>query len=143
MGARQDAIDAIFGAFDTDWTANAPAPTPPVAWQDVPFVPPNDCAAWARVSLRHNDSDIASLGGVGARKWRTEGRVWVQVFTELGLGRRSNDTLLEVAIDIFRGKRVGTAPVVRFYDIKPMEVGPEGPWFQQDLSVFFWYDEVV
>jgi hypothetical protein len=143
MAARQAAIDSIFGEFYTEWVANAPAPTPVIAWQDVPFDPPDDCASWARVSVRHSDSDIASLGGVGARKWRTEGRVWVQIFTKLGVGRNASDGLVEVAIDVFRGKKVGISPVVRFWDIKPIEIGPEGPWFQQDVSVHFWYDEVV
>lgn len=144
MGARQDAVDLMFGQFATEWAASSLSPVPEIAWQDVPYDPPEDCASWARVSLKHSDSDIVTLGGTGNRVWRTEGRLWVQCFTKLGGGRRSNDEMVEVVIDAFRGIALGvTSPRVRMYDVKPQEVGPDGPWFQQSVSVFFQYDEIV
>jgi len=143
MAGRADAIDLIFGEFATAWAANAPAPIPVIAWQDIVFDPPDTAASWCRLSVMHNESDIVTLGGVGNRIWRTDGRVFVQIFTRSGKGREDSDALVEVAINAFRGKSIGTTPCVRFRDIKPQEVGPDGAWYQQNVSVHFEYDEVV
>ena len=141
MGYRQDAIDTIFGQFRTYWLANAPAPVPPITWQDIPYDPPDDCSAWTRASVLHNEADLASIGAQSTRKWRTEGRVWIQIFTRLGDGRSPSDALVEVALGAFRGLSVGTNPCVAFRGAKAQEVGPEGPWFMQTVSFQFMYDE--
>lgn len=142
MTTRTEAVEAMFGHLNTEWTANAPAPTPPIAVENINFDPPDDCDAWIRVAALHNEADLASLGGEGTRKWRTEGRLWVQIFTKLGIGRALSDSLMIVAINAFRGQTVGTPPVsVRMMDAKPQEVGPEGPWFMSTVSFRFMYDE--
>jgi hypothetical protein len=142
MAARQTAIDAIMGEFSTYWTANATG-TPPITWGGLPYDPPNDLSPWARCTVLHGDSDIVTLGGIGNRVWRSHGIVAVQVFTNLNLNRQVNDDLVETAIDAFRGKSVGTNPRVRFRQITAEEIGADSPWFQQNVTVKFEYDETV
>lgn len=143
MGARADAVDLIFGEFNTVWAANAPAPIPVIAWEDQVFDPPDTADSWVRVSVRHGDGDLITMGPVGSRVWRNDGVVIVQIFTRSGIGRENSDALAEVAILAFRGKSVGVSPCVRFRDIKPREIGPDGPWYQQNITTSFEYDETA
>lgn len=130
------------GEFSTYWGANATG-TPPITWGGLPYDPPDDLTPWTRCTIVHGDSDIVTLGAVGNRVWRTAGAVIVQVFTNVNLSRQPSDDLVETAIDAFRGKSVGTDPAVRFRKITAKEVGADGPWFQQNVTIMFDYDETA
>ena len=142
MAGRQEAVDLILNRFSDHWAANATG-APPLAWDGLTFTPPRNLSPWARVTVRHGTSDIATLGGEGNRVWRSPGLVIIQVFTDLGANRKVNDDLVETAIAAFRGVSVGTDPRVRFRRIDAREIGADGPWWQTNVTVDFDYDETV
>lgn len=140
------ARDEIQAAFKTRWDLDSAAVNggtiPPVAYEGVPFIPPQ-AAPWARIVLRHTGGRQASLAGDTA-KIRTEktGIVIVSVFApiEKGQGVKLARDLATVAKRAFEGK--ATASQVWFRNVVATEVGADGgTWFQINVTAIFEYDE--
>lgn len=132
------ATDAILAAFHEAW-----ADRYPVEWPnhqpDGPKLSEGD-SPWARVTIRHEGSDQASLGEVGGRVFTREGTVTVQVFVPSGKrGLIDADELAMVATNAYEGKTHGG---VRFYRVGAKTVGHDGPWFQVNAVADFEFDEV-
>jgi hypothetical protein len=68
--------------------------------------------------------------------------VIVQVFAPLtaGEGLTQAEALAIIARDAFEGKTAG-AGQVWFRNVAINEIGPDGPWFQINVSADFLYDE--
>ncbi|RKZ20191.1 hypothetical protein DRQ50_00095 [bacterium] len=135
------ARDEILGTFQTAWLADSVSQLLPVLYSDVSQEPP-DAGAWARVTINHTASRQATLSGeTGARRYRRFGFVTVQLFTPTGEGLTLGDELTTIAVRAFEG--VTTAPGrVIFRNVRPIEVGQGGSWFQTNVLADFEYDEV-
>lgn len=140
VASRTAARDEILAFFRTAWTANGESSSVPVLWDDVKGeIPAN--TAWARVTVQHASGEQATLSDhVGNRKFRREGLVTIQVFTQFGQGLRKADVLGKIAADAFEGK--ATQNQIWFRDVTVNEIGQSGDWFQTNVLVSFIYDEI-
>jgi len=135
------ARDEMLAKFLEAWLANEVSAALPVIYGDVVGDIPNS-GAWARISVRHNIGGAATLGGeVGNRRFRHEGLVMVQVFTEHGKGQVDSDTLAEIAKDAFEGEVTSPGRVI-FRNVRINEVGLDGQWFQVNVFAEFEYDVI-
>jgi hypothetical protein len=128
------AREAIQSAFFTVWGS-----TTPIAWDNDDFDPTKINVPWVRVSIQFSSGSIASIGGVGDRFYRAFGIVFVQIFTLAGSNAKLNDTYAQMAKDVFKG--VQLAGGLWFRETQVETVGPDGKWFQQNVSSEFQYDE--
>lgn len=113
----------------------------PCHYPDRPFTPPTDATPWARITVRHSGGGQGSLAGaLGKVKWGRTGRVTVQIFTAPGTGLSTADDLAKLVANAFEG--VATPRGVWFRNVHPVEVGPDGGWYQVNVLADFEYDEV-
>lgn len=129
------ARERIYLTFKEDWGT-----TSPFVFDGEKFKTPSPSSSWVRVSIRHNEGSQDSLGGVGARKFKRGGSVFIQCFTPLDRGRDASDTLADAARDIFEGKTLGTEAVT-FTDVIIREIGPDEGWYQTNVEAIFNYTE--
>lgn len=141
------ARDEIYALFNVTWVAETPPITttvPPIAWEGVPFTPPT-AAPWAAITIRHTAGGQATLtGGLGdGVRFNKVGTINIAVWTpnEAGEGVAVAEQLALVAKKAFEGQ--ATASQVWFRDVVAREVGPDGPWFQWNVTASFTYDELV
>lgn len=136
-------------AFHTKWDADAAAAigaatAPDVRWEGVAEGPlPPATETWARVSILHNGGPQVAFGqNPGSRRYRESGIITVQIFTPLTAQSdlRDAQALAQVAIDAFRG--VETSSGVEFTNVFATRVGPEGAWFQYNVTSEFNYDSL-
>lgn len=130
-GAREE----LFTAFGTFWAGRTP-----IAWQNVPF-DPSDLTdsekddGWVRVTLLHAGGDIAALG---TTFFRRTGQIIVQCFAEVGRGMDHAYTLAEAVASFYQTHRGN----VRIRQPSIVDIGPEGAWYQLNVSGEFSYDHV-
>lgn len=130
---REQLLDDYGAIMDTDEDAV-------VYWDNLSSngQPPQD-KPWFRVVVRHTDSDQSSLGEANNRRFNRVGLVSVQVFTPAGArGLTLADQLGKMAVDAFEGKE---ADGVWFRNVRLQEIGPDGPWFQYNVTASFTYDQ--
>lgn len=136
MSLTPDEADkAIQGAFVAAWGS-----TTPVAFDNKAFDADGLNVPWVRLNVQFTTGSISALGIVGDRRFRNEGFVFVQVFTPVGGGKSANTLLATIARNVFRG--VQLAGGLWFRNEGLVHVGPEGKWYQQNVSAEFIFDEV-
>ncbi len=141
----EDARDLILGLFKDYMEDNVLQITladdyPSVYYENLESgeLPPKD-EPWFRLTVRHLEGDQSTLGGVGARRFSKTGLVTVQVFVPAGArGQTLADKLGKMTVDAFEGKEAGG---VWFRRVKLNEIGPEGPWFQTNVTAEFTYEQ--
>lgn len=142
ISSLTEARDAIQAHFKTAWEAQSP-PVPKVLYQDVKDEIPVGTDPWARITIIHNTSGQATVGGaVGNRRFRRFGLVTVEVYTPFGDGLTNNDIFAKVAVDAFEGTRTSGGDSVEFRNVRSNEIGPDGDWFHTNVIAEFEYDEV-
>ncbi len=135
------ARDAIVSTFKTAWDAQTP-PVPQLLFDDVRDEIPAATSPWARIQVRHNVSQQATLAGeVGNRRFRRFGIVTVQIFTPGDGGLTDSDKFTKVALDAFEGQNTG-GDAIEFRNARINEIGEDGPWFQANVISEFTYDTV-
>lgn len=132
----QEAVDAIGKVFKDAWDTTGGA----AVYDDLPgSVPSDDSTLWARLTIRHTDGGQASLAGdSGARRWRKEGIVTVQVFSPMGDGVQAGRNAAATVVNAFQDAKLA----VWFRNTRMNEVGASGAFFQTNVSTTFSYDEV-
>lgn len=144
------ARDDMLGVFKTKWDADTPAVNggaiPGVYYDGVGEAGPGPHdEAWARVQIRHNLGEVAGIGGPAGARQRTRklGILTVQVFSplEAGGGLTLAENLAKVAKSAFEA--VVTTNGVIFRNVRAVEVGEDGPWYQINVIAEFEYDEFV
>ena len=105
-----------------------------------------DNAPFARITIQHNVSTQATVGGRissggGGQRFRRFGLITVQIFSISGDGLTINDSLVQLALDAFEGTSTG-ADRVEFRNVRSNEVGQDGPWFQSNVLAEFTYDRL-
>lgn len=140
------ARDDINTRFQTDWNSLSTAVAgyiPEVRWEGTEVGDlPNSSHAWARVSIKHTQSDQKSLGLPGTRRFERWGYVTVQVFTPLsrGQGLSLSEQLVTIARNAFEGQTTPNA--VWFRKVTVKEIGVDGPWENTNVIASFCYDEI-
>ncbi len=140
--------DEILAAFKTQWDAYTPAVVPggvvPVVYYEGIGKPdrPDPTLAWAQTTIRHASGSQATLSdSAGKRRFEKIGLVTVQVFAPLTSGVAFGGELAKVAKAAFEGR--STASGVWFRNVRIVEVGLDGPWYQWNVVGEFRYDEFV
>jgi len=133
------ARDEILAKFHEVWDVSAS--DVPVLYsdraQDIP-----DTGSWARITVRHLTGEQATLSnGIGQRRFRHEGTVFVQIFTPFDDGMVRSDELVEIAKTAFEGE-VTTPGRVIFRRVRINEIGQDGQWFQSNVLADFEYDQI-
>lgn len=140
-GGMGQARDEMLAKFRTAWLADDTSAELPILYADIAQEIP-ESGAWARIAVRHNIGGAATLGGeVGNRRFRHEGIVSVQVFTEHSDGLVLSDELTTIAKDAFEGEVTSPGRVI-FRNVAINEVGLDGQWFQVNVLAEFEYDEI-
>lgn len=137
-----EAVDAIQQRFITAWEAEMPLDdlgNVAYTFEGEGFEAP---ANWARVTVLHASARQTSAGGTGTRRFERRGNVFVQLFTDVELGRRAASRLADVARTVFEAQRVSVAgddePIV-LYAGQTREVETEGRWVRTTVSFPFTY----
>lgn len=131
----QEAKDLMFEVYNTVAIAN----NLETIWPDLPGDPPGTEIPWARIMLRHQDGNQASLGGdVGQRCWEMVGLLTVQLFTPFGGGAVNAYSIGQQLLAAYRGSNSAiwyTNPRVR-------EIGRDGSFAQANFIVDFNYSQI-
>jgi len=141
FSSRRDAISEILGLFRTAWLG-AGQSDDRVKYDNVgKSAVPSGQTPWARVVLRHTDSDQASLSGAnGTQRWERTGLLTVQIFTPPGKGLAESTDLPTIIQNAYEGQT--TASGAWFRDVAVNEVGPDGDFYQTNVVAIFEYDEI-
>ena len=132
-----EARDVMVGVFYSAWKTLGSLP---IVWTDIPGDVPKGETVWARVTLRHATGGQASLAGEdGARRWKREGTLFVQVFAPVGDGSVKVYATAQAVSNAFQSAR-GLS--VWFRNIRINEVGTSGAFEQINVLVDFTYDDV-
>lgn len=135
----QQAQDDMFALINTAWlTTGYPIIWPNVAADETDR---GTASPWARVTVIHADGSQASLASaLGTRRWNRTGNIIVQVFIPVGQGLSEGYTACKILMDALEG--ASTAHGVWFRRCRVREIGPDGAWYQFNVSAEFTYDEV-
>lgn len=140
MTTQQQAVDAIFGAFNTAWSVNAnyPAVWPGKSPEVEPLKQTNP---WTFANIVHEAGKQLSLAGADGKKlWGRKGRFNCEIYVRIGSGTEEAYTLARSVELAFLGK---TIDGVVFRSIQLKEMGNHGDWFLICVFVQFEYDEVI
>ena len=133
-----DVRAAIEEAFAFDVATASPSGEPPyqIAYQNVPFVPPNN-APWVQVFIRFGDNNYATLLPPGTGFNRQTGTLVVNVFTPQGQGAGLNFEIAERVKDIFDRRTING--VIFDAASGPTQVVPAAPesYYQTQLTATF------
>lgn len=139
--------DEILGLFNAKWESDTPAinggSAIRVEWQGVDSQsPPAADEAYARIVVRHTNSNQSTFGVSGARRFTRFGLVTVQVFAPIsqGGGLTFAENAAIIARDAFEG--VGTDSGIWFRNVRIQEIGLSGAWYQMNVVIEFSYDEI-
>jgi hypothetical protein len=98
-----EASQAIFQRWITMW----PALSGSVPYSTDGNVASEGAGYFARVAIVTDDTEQATLGRVGSRRWSHDGLLEVRLSGPLGEGRGPVDALAELVREIYQGKRFG------------------------------------
>lgn len=136
MTTMNEATEAVYGKFITDWAAATA-----VTFDDEEFDPEAEGGnEWVRVTVRHRPSDPQTIGRTGNRRYDRVASVIVQIYTDVKThpGRAQADARADAVKNIFEGIRLGG---LVFYEADWREIGADGRWYQLNVEVPFSYEE--
>ena len=125
---------AIEGRIATEM---ALSPSYPVAYENVPFTPPNNLP-WVQVKLTFGDNNYGTLQAPSVGFNRQNGLITIGIFTPVGVGAAANYTIAERIKDLFDRQTVSSIifdPASGPNVITPSE--PESAFFQTELVITF------
>jgi hypothetical protein len=140
MTALIDARDQMFEIVRTAWVG-AGLDVTKMAWPDKPFTMPDpqDAAPWCRVNILHADAGQQTLANhAGRRRWGRTGTLTAQCFTRIA---RGVDYGPAQAVR-FALEGASTQNCVWFRNVRLVEVGEDGAWFNVNVTAIFEYSEV-
>lgn len=130
------AVEAMYLRWSTNWTSSVFAFEGEAHSLDEGVVP------WALLGVAHEprgDDGQQTLGRVGSRRYKRQGRLWVQLSVLESGGRQPLDGLGHTARGIFEGVSFSG---IRFFDATFRETGKDGKWLQGMLEAEFDYQEI-
>ena len=125
---------AIEGRIATEM---ALSPSYPVAYQNVPFTPPNN-STWLQVFLLFGANNYATLVGPSTGFNAQNGTLTINTFTPVGAGAAANYTIVERVKDLFDRQTVSS--IIFDAASGPSVVRPSSPdsaFFQTQLVITF------
>lgn len=140
MTTQLQAVDAILNAFNQAWSVNSGFP---IVWPDKrPAVDVMKQAnPWVIVQLNHRSGNQTSLAGAdGTVMWERQGSMYCEIHTKSGEGATQSYSLAELIVKAYQKKTISG---VTFRGIATKEIGIRGNWFVMNVTVDFYYDEIV
>lgn len=137
-----EARDEIHALFKVAWDAGVETAGQAVLYTDSKTVVPKTVDGdsnpdlWARITVQHSSGSNAAIGNGLFDRF---GVVTVQVFTALGTGLSIGDNVYKIVGDAYEGKT--TPGGVWFRNVSVNEIGPEGEWYQTNITADFEYNE--
>ena len=136
------ARDEILGVLKAAWDVGVESTGLPMQYPNIGGQEPPVSGAWGRATVRHTAGFQATLrGAVGERRFRHLGTVTVQLFVPSGEGQGLSDALAKIVMAAFEGVTTSPGHVI-FRNVKTVEIGPDGQFFQVNALAEFEYDEV-
>lgn len=132
MPTIEIARESIYQSFVTGWGSFTPSTLENEVFN------PTTGVSYVRMVVRHDDRAQETLGAVGNRKFETDGRVVVQIFTPIDKGAGVADPIVEKVRSIFEGKTIDS---IRYYIVNSRELNPDGKWNMVVAEVAFVYNE--
>lgn len=129
------ASDLIHTIFSQEWTSTGLK----LFYQNVEDDRDTTRDAFASIDIVHGVGFQATLGGVGRRSFRRSGVVTIRIYTQAGKGLQESRELAKVAVDAFEGRSIEG---IWFRNVRMIEIGREGSFFQTNVLAEFEYDEV-
>ncbi len=127
----------IRAAFKTGMDSSLPAVS--VAYDNAPFAIPSDGSKWVRLKVQSGPSARAALNA-SAPLYRHIGLTIVQIFVKPLRGDKEIRQIAETVSAIFRGKTIGDC---QFREPKVDPIGLQNGWYQWNVSVPFYRDEIL
>lgn len=116
---------SIESRFNTNWSST------PVAYENVPFTPPN--TAWVRLTVIAGFGNTKGIMGTGVTV-EDNGLISIQVFVPEGTGTNESKTLVDAAISIYEHTRFDG---ILAYTASPVSVGVSDGWHQTNITIPF------
>jgi hypothetical protein len=136
MTSSNEARAAIYTQFLDNWGATTAS-----YCMDNEDFKPNGRAPWVRLTVMHTGGNQHTLGAKGQRKFRRNGKLFIQVFVRKGEGLLAADTVLVKAYELFEGVSLAGTTVC-FTDARHREVGEDkNGWFAILFEADFAYEE--
>jgi hypothetical protein len=126
-----EAREAIYQRWSDNWGGD-------LYFDGEPMEEPQE--AWARLSVRHIDSNQDTLGAPGNRQYRRQCSIIVQVFSPVEEGRGPLDALADTARAIWEG--VSFSGITTYGGVQTTEIPSEGRWQQVNVEALADYYEV-
>lgn len=133
--------DDMLGAFRTFWLARNP--TVPVAYPNLPFDPESAGeavdAAWIRITIQGNAAPGQQRfsNSVARTHWHRNGTVAIEVYVREG---GSTDRCYALANDVAQWMENPGMTYAMLRNLgSPVEIGPDGTWYQLSLSADWMY----
>lgn len=146
------AIDAVLGQLKVAWDANTTAIAgyvPHLVYEfleaDLQPHPKDSGKIWARVTVRHNDSNKASLANSDkVARYRRVGWAHVELYVPATFGSDWTlaQTLAEVAQQAYEGKRTTSGASVVFTHVQLIDHPRDAAWVRKDVKAYFYWDQV-
>lgn len=105
--------------------------------------PPTPSGRWCRMTVVGVGTRQASIREPGARRYRTDGVVIVNLFEPLAAGDGGLDAIADRIATEFRGLRVTTPAAVSFFS--PQTIGAsvrDEAWWRRTIQIPFYADEI-
>lgn len=133
------AVEAMTQAFITGWGAAQPS---------VPYTLDNELGAtsgeWVRFSITHTTRSQSTMGPSGARRFETRGFMFVQIFTDVNVGRKRVAELADSVRTVLDSKSIsvsGEEPITT-REAATRESPTDGRWSMSTVTVPFDYQSM-
>lgn len=134
-----EAYAAVKRHFNDNFTAARPSV--PIAWPNIDFEFPNN-SPFVRFSMQGNIGTQASLGDISSGQvvsFRRQGVIIIQCFGLASTGDSEALAIADDALKIFEGRH---ADSVWFRNFRPVDVGPDGAWYQINVTGDYVFDTI-
>lgn len=131
-----DARDIMLAVFSQAWT-DAEQDLSRVLWDDRGGTVPAGQAAWARVTIKHDNGHARAFGASRALYSNT-GTLWIQVFTPEG---NANEQAYDLSYALVQAYRNALNAGVTYRNPRLKEVGVSGAFEQTNVLTDFSYDD--
>lgn len=128
---RKD-IQGFFSTYFTGVSADK------IAWDNVEFSIPEDKSSWVRMSVQNNISNYVSFGP--NRRTRRSGIIFIQIFVPENSETLIVSQLTDDIVEVFETKLLNG---VIFESPDVREIGVSNGWFQTNISVSFYFDDIT
>ena len=133
--------DDVMDSFNTYWTgAHSDVP---ISFPNLPFDPEGvgetETGAWVRLWIQGNvdDGQVRLSNSVASNHWRRSGKIAFEVYVR---EQSSTDLAYDLASDVSLWLENPGTTFGWFSNISaPVEVGPDGTWFQVSVSADWTY----